>query len=152
MLERISLKYDGGPAANGEMDAQIAASIIRTFSEFSKVVIENLYGKGSKPQVVVLGHERGSHEIEFLIRATEAAGLMLTAFGPAASPLDYLGTFKATFDLIKHLGGEPPVATKRADNGGVVVENNSGTVQVYNGTVVNIVSTPPGDAGGGRFC
>jgi hypothetical protein len=63
---------------------------------------------------------------------------MLSALG-SENLADFV---KQVFELLKHLGGEPPKSIA-ADRGGVSVRNNSGEMVVFNQSVVNMVVEGP---------
>ena len=71
-----------------------------------------------------------------------------TIFNSGALPLDEI--IKKTFDLFKHLQGEPPKSIKKAD-GGVAVENNTGEILVVNNPVFNIVVNSEGAPSAEKF-
>lgn len=141
METRVTLKYDGGFASDGEMDAYAAAGAIRAFTDFTKALAEAVYGRGALQQMRVRPSRHGSHEIEFFAKLAEVGGIVAATMN-VSSPEDLLQLAKETFTLIKHLKGEPPKEVVRADNGSVAVANNSGTVINVSGGVVNIINDP----------
>lgn len=141
METRVTLKYDGGFAADGEMDAYAASAAIRAFTDFTKALAEGVYGRGALQQMRVRPPKHGSHEIEFFAKVVEVGGIVAATMN-VSTPEDLLQLAKDTFTLIKHLKGEPPKEVVRADNGSVSVVNNNGTVINVNGGVVNIINDP----------
>jgi len=90
MEDRIVLKYDGGTAGNGEMDAYAVADAIRGFSDFTRRLGEGLYGRETQVRTAVRALRSGSFEIEVLYRISEAAGILVSSLGAFASPEDIL--------------------------------------------------------------
>jgi len=139
MEQAFTLKYDGFLARQGEMEAHEAAEAIRGFADFSQRVGEALYGK-AYVKSTIRGVHHGSVEFEFLLRfLTEGAGLLATVAAPAA---DLLKILPEIVKLIKHLKGQPPASIKKAENGSVFVENNSGQVINVNNLTLNLALDP----------
>lgn len=143
MQGNITLKYDGGDASRGELDAYAAAEAIKSFYDFSKYLTSEMYGEEAVIEARISAFRKGSHEIEFLLQLTEGAALIKSVADAFSGPADFISLFKDVFSLIKHLKGNPPKEVKKADNGGFIVENNSGEINVYNNPTINLVLRDP---------
>ena len=142
MEGRIILKYDGGSAAKGEMDAYAVADAIRSFADFTRALGVGLYGKNSQTKVRVAASRPGSHEIVFYYQIVEASAAMVSVMSGLPSPGDLWALAKDCFALIKHLQGEPPKRLQKAGDGAVMVENNQGTINNFAGATVNLIMQP----------
>ena len=135
----ITLKYDGFIAGEGEMDAREAAEAIKGFADFSRRVGEALYGK-AHVKSTIRGVHHGSVEFDFLLRfLTEGAGLLASIAGPAKELLKILPEI---LKVLQHLKGQPPASVKKADNGSVFVENNSGQIINVSNLTLNLALDP----------
>lgn len=143
MERKITLKYDGGDASRGELDAYAAAEAIKSFYDFSKYLTSEIYGEEAQIEAKISAFRQGSHEIEFLLQLTEGAALLMSVTDAFSGPADFISLFKDVFSLIKHLKGNPPTAIRKAENGSVFVENNSGEINVFNNPTINLVVKDP---------
>ncbi|MQP67064.1 hypothetical protein GE253_17185 [Niveispirillum sp. SYP-B3756] len=137
MEDIFLLKYDGLSATMGEMDAYDVADALRGFADFSRRVSEGVYGRKMEIRTSVRDIRHGSVEIEFLTRilSSENMALLVTMYEHLPSVLKVIGE---CIKLFKHLQGQKPASIKKAENGSVLVENNSGTILVFNQSTVNI--------------
>lgn len=138
MDEVFVLKYDGLTASQGEMDAYDAADALRGFADFSRRVAEGVYGKKIELRTTVRDIRHGSLEIELLnhLLSPETVGLLATIYEHGPSVLKIV---LECIKLFKHLQGQPPSNIKKAENGSVFVENNSGTIINVNQLTLNVV-------------
>lgn len=138
MQELLTLKYEGEGVAEGEMDAYEVAAAVRGFSDFTRLIGATSYGEGAEIKTTIRGFREGTFEIDLVYKlvSPEFGGLVASAIG---SPGDFLKLIGDCFDLIKHLRGESPRDTRRAEPGIVNVENNHGVVIQASELVVNVV-------------
>ncbi|MEQ9348510.1 MAG: hypothetical protein RIG26_18915 [Thalassospira sp.] len=143
MEGKITLKYDGGDASRGELDAYAAAEAIKSFYDFSKYLTSEIYGEEAQIEARISAFHKGSHEIEFLLHLTEGAALLKSVADAFSGSADFINLFKDVFSLIKHLKGNPPKEVRKAENGSFFVENNSGEINVFNNPTINLVVRDP---------
>ncbi|HRY07956.1 MAG TPA: hypothetical protein P5114_12610 [Hyphomicrobiaceae bacterium] len=142
MLTTLNVVYRG-ETLQGEMDALLVSDAIRGSIEYFNIVAKFAYGTDVSGRGRVTTFKRSSFEIQQILDiARETTGLAVSAYPliPAIKDLGALISLAKTgFDLLLHLKGEKPKKVIYADNGSVSVENNSGTINVYNHNTVNLI-------------
>lgn len=134
MQTALTLKYGGGRAASGEMDAYAVGKGIIGFNDYVSVLLWSVGAEAANVQSVVRGVKQGSFEIEFVL---SVSGALANVFG-VASLRDLMTLLSDTVELFKHLGGAPPVSTNvEGDN--VRIENTRGNVIYVKGPVYNVI-------------
>lgn len=142
MLTKLSITYRGDNLA-GEMDSLAVSDAIRGSIEYFSVAAKIAYGADVLGKGRVTAFRKSSFEIQqILVLARETGGLAVTALPllPAIQNIEPLISLaKAGIELLLHLKGEKPKRVTYADNGSAIVENNNGTVNVYNHQTVNLI-------------
>lgn len=138
MDEVFILKYDGVIASRGEMHAYAAADTLHGFSVLFPRVAECAYGEKIEIQTMVRDIRHGSFKIEFLnhLSLQKTRGLLSKIYNRWPSILKIIIEFIKPY---KHLQGQPSSSAKKAENGSVFVENNSGAIINVNQLALNVV-------------
>ncbi|MEX2165573.1 MAG: hypothetical protein WD852_00905 [Methyloceanibacter sp.] len=135
-MAEIELHYAGEKISeqNG-MAANDVADSIEGFADFLYSITRAAYGAEVEVKLIVRTAKPGSFDIQFLYEVGAVAYTIVSAIG-ADSIADLI---RQSFDLLKHLKGEPPKSVKTADRGSVFVENNAGQIIVVNQPVIHAV-------------
>lgn len=138
MEQLLRLKYVGADADRSEMEAYEVADAIRGFSDFTRMIGLALYGKEAEIQTKVRGFAAESLDIDlwYRILGPDTVPFIISVFG---TPADFIRILKECFDLIKHLGGDPPKSVRHVEGHGVCVENNHGVINQFSDITVNII-------------
>lgn len=92
---RLSLRYYGGEADQGQMGYYDAASSIIAFGDLIGVLSQTLYGEKAYIQTTVRGVREGSFGIDFILHV---GGVLATVLTGPASPKDIWQLFKQCVD------------------------------------------------------
>lgn len=133
----LHLRYLGPEVDSGKMSSYAAAAAIIGFSDFLGVIAKAKYGDSAKIHSEIKAFEHGSFVIDF---GLQVGGILTTLFSSGSDPKDLYELVKQTFDLWKHLKGEPPKSISRVDEQSIKVENNFGTIQIFRAETMSIVS------------
>lgn len=124
--ETYILKYNGGPAERGEMDAYTAGAALIAFSDFIEVVAKEQYGQDTQSNSTVRALAAGSFEIEFLFQLNEAKEAFLASGATVSVPL----LLKELFRIYRHLTGNRPRKVTQEGNQIAIVNDNGSTINV----------------------
>lgn len=130
---RLSLKYIG-PGVDKGMNAYLAAEAIQGFAEFAQTISQVVTPGADQVTLQIKDFSEGSSFLDFALTVATVAA-------PFAGQADTIfSSIKSCIELLIHLRGEPPKNVRKADGGSVYVENNSGNINVFNGTTVFLVT------------
>lgn len=132
MESSIDLNYNGERDLPG-IDAREAAQVLDGFQQYLFLVAREVGGSDAHPQVRVTSYKEGSDLFSFVVAV---AGVAAPFVGQASDIVDLL---KSSIKLLMHLGGKPPTSIKTAKDGGLLVENNEGTINVFNQPTFNLI-------------
>lgn len=144
-----------GHALHGEMDSLAVAEAIRGSVDLLNVASRISFGRDVVSRGRIKAFKKSSFEIQQVFEIVrDGVGLAVTAL-PLLPPIEdirpLIELLKASFDLLKHLGGEKPRKVIYADNGSVSVENNSGVINVYNQNAVTLILQTDASKSSQRF-
>lgn len=135
-MKSILLHYEGARLDERQgMDPHVVAECIDAFADFLVLLLQEDGAEDPEAIIKVRALRAGSLDIEFLV---DLAAIANTVLG-SISGHSLIDLIKSVFALLKFLGGEPPRSIKQAADGGVLVENNSGQVNVFNQSSVHLV-------------
>lgn len=143
METNIKLKYSGPGVESGQMDVYQASANMIAFSEFMVVAAKAAYGNQVDVKAEVAGFGRGSFYTNLVFNFLGPIAAMFSA----ASPEQLLKMVNESFELWKHLKGEPPKKTQHVTPQFVKVENNNGEIiQVHIQTLSLVFNEKSSDA------
>jgi hypothetical protein len=146
MRELVNLRYSGSQIKDQDgMDAYDAAEAIDGFSDFLNSIAQSVYGQDYEVRPTLSGVREGSLDLPFIV---EFVGVATTIISSGAPPLDEV--IKKAFELFKHLKGQPAKSIKATD-GGVAVENNTGSILVVNNPTYNLIFNGDAASSAERF-
>ena len=135
MRETLVLRYDGGEAAQGEMDAYQAAAAVVAFSDFLAISAKAGLGSEAEVRTTVRGVSRGSFTVEFSLHI---AGAVATLIASEMGPETVVALLKDAFRVYKHLEGRPPEKVEPA-GARTNITNDSGIVLNAQAETIHIV-------------
>lgn len=140
----VKVKYSGERFSRGMMDAYQASDALTGVAKFSEIVAAEIYGPDCKVKAHIQGFSRGSAEFQIFFDLINVSGELLAML---SAPNGLFDTIKSVIEFYKFLKGEPPKSTKKAETGGMIVENNEGDITQVNGNVYNVtLNLNSGDA------
>jgi hypothetical protein len=147
-MTTVELRYQGEKiSAQQGMVAYDVAESIDGFADFLDSLTKAAYGPDVQTRLLVRTARPGSFDIQFVYEVAGAAYTIMAATGPAS----ILELINQSFELLKHLKGEPPKSTKTADRGSIFVENNDGKIIVVNQPIFQAVVDGRASDGTAKF-
>lgn len=132
MADELTLKYVGGPAETGELDAYAVGGSILAFGDLVSSIADAVYEERSELRTTVRGLRGDSFDIDFMIYLV---GVTLPLLGP--DPFTFADYLKMTLETYKHLNGSPPREVSVAPDG------SSSNVVNNHGTIINVFPEIP---------
>ena len=136
-IDEITLRYDGDIQQG--MDSHVLGEALVGFSDFLSRISLEVYGEDNKFSTNIREVKPGSSVIEALHFMLGDGGKLILAASMDQYP-KFLDLITECFSLFKHLDGEQPKNVKKAEKGGLIVENNRGEIINVNIETLNIVS------------
>ena len=137
--ESLVLEYDGGSAADGEMDAYRAAAAVIAFSSFLSRTAKHVIDPNADVRTTVRAFSAGSFDVNI---ALEVTGISVNLFAAGVlGPEVVVNHLKEIFSIYRHLRGAPPQRTVRSPDG-VSIENNNGIVANFSHASVQVAMDP----------
>jgi hypothetical protein len=138
----VSLEYKGPGVKGGRMDGRVVAQEILGFCDFATLAGQVAYGRDINVQPEVRGFRGKSFDIDFVLGILGPTATLLSLH--PSSPRELLILIKDSVALWKHLRGQKPKSTERAqrNQNQIQIENNIGSIQVVNIETLNLVADP----------
>jgi hypothetical protein len=134
------LRYEGQGISEG-LEPAAFAEAVRGFAEFVTTISGSVYGEDGGTTLKVHRLTQGSLLLELLQNVGD-----MTVNDMIAISVSVASEMGQAIELLKHLRGQPPKSIGSTSDARVSVQNNSGTVAVFNHSTVNVVIN--GDIGG----
>lgn len=146
MEEHIfSIRYEGPNISEGlEPGAFIEA--LRGFAEFVSTVSEETYGENTGTTLKIHRLTEGSLILELLQKVGE-----VTINDMLGVTMTVGSQIKQVIELLKHLRGQPPKTLEPISDNRVAVTNNSGVVNIFHNSSVNLVVNSDAGESAERF-
>ena len=135
METKLSLKYSGPSVDAGLMDVYQASANMIAFSEFMVIAAKSTFGEQTTVKAEVAGFGKGSFLTDLVFNVIGQVAPIFTAF----TVDELLKIINESFELWKHLKGEPPKEVKQENNQSVTVTNNNGQVIQVQTQTLNLV-------------
>ncbi len=135
METRLSLRYSGPSVEAGLMDVYQASANMIAFSEFMVIAAKSKWGEQISVKAEVAGFGRGSFLTDLVFNVMGYALPLFASFTPA----ELLQTINESFELWKHLKGEPPKDIQRNNQQTAKVTNNNGEIIQVQIETLNLV-------------
>jgi hypothetical protein len=150
---RLRLKYSGGLASFGELDAYDLSEAISGFSDFLTALGTARFGNDFEVHPNISAIERGSFDVEFVLHllSSDTAGLLYAALQVPSGFAGFLKLISEVFSLLKHLQGEPPKLVERQREGTVMVTNNNGVINNFSAETLVVISEPSAGRAARKF-
>lgn len=132
--EQLVIKFEG----ENDIDLETLALSLNSTIDALKSIADEVLTENDFCKFKVVNIQKGSFEI--VIKTIQEIAPQLFTVAPQIESV--LSIFKTIWDVRKHLKGEVPKKIEHADDK-VKIENNEGTVNVFNSEAVNIYINHP---------
>lgn len=132
--EQLIIKFEG----ENDIYLDTLASSLNATIDSLKIIADQALSENDFCKFKVVNIQKGSFEV--VIQTIQEIAPQLLVVIPAANSV--LNIFNTIWEIRKHLKGEVPKSIEHIENQ-VKIENNDGTIQIFNHAVFNIYAKNP---------